>query len=395
MPRHNTFQHQNYPTSPAIPPVFQKVEVGDAEGIDFSQLHKQLKIGNVIIVSGTFRGDDPFALAALVSRSGQSDSPLRGVLDSVAGGIKKATVSMTGSMIGDIANYTDEFRDRFQELVGDDPTVEILDPTWSSQNNHQARADLAIKLLLQLNRIQPTPERMTLMWGHSHAGNGFAILSNLLANHRPSVVRFFEAAGQSSAEWLEAERILRDAPSPHPWAQSLCFAAFGTPVRYGWDTAGYRSLVHVLFHRNQQPADSIRTQPLYPMYAFKDILAAKYGDWIQAFAIAGTDVTPTAFQNVEQRLIDVLEHGLADPVIDEDLLKIKIDRIRTACARWKSGTRCHNDGLHLLLDYEPSGRKTTLGGVVEHARFGHGVATTITWLPVHLALVMRTLVESH
>lgn len=394
MPRHNQFQHQNYPTSPSIPPVFQKVAVDDADGIDFGQLHKRLKFGNVILVPGTFRGDDPFALAALLAGSGKTDSPFRGVLDSVADGMKKATLSMTGAMIGDIANYTTEYRDLFQKLVGDDPSVEILEPMWSSQNNHQARADLAIKLLLQLNRLQPTPERMTLMWGHSHAGNGFAILSNLLANHRPSVSHFFESAGQSSEDWLEAESILQDAASPHPWAQSLCFATFGTPVRYGWDTAGYRSLVHVLFHRNQQPSDSVLTQPLYPMYSMKDIVAATFGDWIQAFAIAGTDVTPSPLKEVEERLAKVLESNLQQPVFDEDLLRIKINRLREACARWKSGTRCHNDGHHLLLDYEPSGRKTRLGLPVEHARFGHGVATTTTWLPVHLTLVMRTLVES-
>lgn len=394
MPAHNAFQHQNYPTSPAIAPVLQKVSVDDADGVEFFHLHTRLKIGKVILIPGTFRGDDPFALAASLSGFVKPDNPMQGMLNSVAAGMKKATVAITESVVGDVANYTDEYQQQFEELVGDDPTVEILNPIWSGQNNHQARADLAIKLLLQLKRVNPTPERMMLFWGHSHAGNGLAILTNLLANNRVAVRRFFEAAGQTSEEWLEAERLLRESTSPHPWARSVCIAAFGTPVRYGWDTSGYRFLLHLMHHRNQQPHDSILTRPIYPMHAMKDILTAKYGDWVQAFAIAGTDVIPSALEDTEERVAAVLEAGLQDPVFDEELQKIKIDRIREACARWRPGTRCHSDGHHLLLEYEPSGRKTKLGSPVENTRFGHGVATTTTWLPVHLALVMRALANS-
>ena len=95
----------------------------------------------------------------------------------------------------------------------------------------------------------------------------------------------------------------------------------------------------------------------------------------------------------EQSIATVLEAGLKDVVLDERLRKIKIKRVRDVCSRWKPGTRCHDDGEHLLLEYEPSGRKTKLGSPVENTRFGHGVATTTTWLPVHLALVMRALAK--
>ena len=393
MPTNNAFRHQNYPTSPAIAPVFQKVSVDDADGIEFSRLHTSLKIGKVILVPGTFRGDDPFGMAAMLTGMGKPDSAAMGMLNTMAGGMKKATLAMTESFVGDVANYTDEYRQQFQELVGDDPAVEILDPTWSGQNHHQARADLAIKLLLQLKRMNPTEDRMMLLWAHSHAGNALAILSNLLANQRSAVQQFFEAAGQQSEEWLEARELLRQAPSPHPWANSVCFAAFGTPVRYGWDPSGYRFLLHLLHHRNQQPKDSILTQPLYPIHSVKDVLTAKYGDWVQAFAIAGTDLAPTVIGENEQSIATVLEAGLKDVVLDERLRKIKIKRVRDVCSRWKPGTRCHDDGEHLLLEYEPSGRKTKLGSPVENTRFGHGVATTTTWLPVHLALVMRALAK--
>ena len=53
---------------------------------------------------------------------------------------------------------------------------------WSSGNDHLARAEAAVKLF---NRLADLPidlatERL-LLWGHSHAGNVFALLTNLLA----------------------------------------------------------------------------------------------------------------------------------------------------------------------------------------------------------------------
>lgn len=392
MPRHNHFQHQNYPTTPASTPEFRTVRVTDGQGINFLQLHQRSRIAKVIVVPGTFGGDDPLAIAAMLREASSKDSPVRSTLEKLSSGLRKTTQAISETLRNDVAAYTDGFISKFQKLVGDDPSVEMLSPTWSSQNNHLARAELAINLLLQLDRMQPTEDRRILLWGHSHAGNGFAILSNLLANHRPSVERFFEAANQTSEDWVRARQILKAAASPHPWASCLHLVCFGTPVRYGWDCDGYRSLLHLLHHRTQPSSKSIQTFPLYPPHSLADTISAKYGDWIQAFAIAGTDMVPSALEESDQRLAKVLEAGLAPAVIDEELRqKTMPDRLRQACARWKSGTRCHSDGQQLLIKYEPCGRTTTLGNPIENARFGHGVATTIDWLPTHLALTMEKL----
>jgi hypothetical protein len=45
----------------------------------------------------------------------------------------------------------------------------------------------------------------------------------------------------------------------------------------------------------------------------------------------------------------------------------------------------------MLIDYIPSGQRTSLGQEVETTVMGHGVATTLKWLPAHLNVVMEAL----
>jgi len=388
MPDQNQFLHQSYPTSPAIAPSFHKLTVNDGQNKDFSRLHMDLQVDHVILVHGTFMGDDPFAIAETLRAISESAPAFKKPIDALALRIQQYTKPLTDRVTGDVGNYTAEFRDAFQQLVGDDPAVHLMNPTWSGQNHHLARADLAVRLMCLLDDLRPEPHQRVLLWGHSHAGNGFAILSNLLANDRAAVSRFFDAASISEPHWQRAASILQDAPSPHPWSQSLLIAAFGTPVRYGWDTGGYNKLVQILHHRNYDKDNPVVTKTLYPPYSFGDMVSATYGDWVQAFGIAGTDTTvPTAGKSLEQ-LAKVLEAGLTEPEHGLDTKFILSSRVRNVCARWKTGTRCHTDGLNLLVEYEPSGR-LSLVIPIEESLFGHAVATAINWLPAHVAMVMQ------
>lgn len=192
MPRQNGFRHQSYPTRPAVPPVVMKLDGDAVQSLDFGHLHTQFGVRKVLLVHGTFAGDDPFGIHAMM-RAGAETLPVAmqraasSVIDRLAGQTKRLTDAITS----DVANYSDGYRKQFQTLVGDDPEVSRLEPTWSSENNHVARAGLAVRLLNELvafhaEGFDPDHER-ALLWGHSHAGNGFAILSNLLANDRGSV----------------------------------------------------------------------------------------------------------------------------------------------------------------------------------------------------------------
>lgn len=90
-------------------------------------------------------------------------------------------------------------------------------------------------------------------------------------------------------------------------------------------------------------------------------------------------------------LTELLEAGLPEPEHGFDTRFIVPKRVRDACRRWKEGTRCHADGQNLLVEYKPSGLKTPLGNPLEHSVLGHGVATTMAWLPAHLALILKSL----
>ena len=392
MPVENHFQHQQYPTEPVTTPVLRTLNVDEAAGTDFSQLHTALRIGRVVLVHGTFMGDDPLGIADALKSVAESVPLLAGQLNRLAEASKEKTRPFTTAVTGDVGNYHEPYRKRFQELVGDDPQVELLSPTWSGQNNHLARADLAVRLLHQLLARPLLADQNVLLWGHSHAGNAFALLTNLLANHKPSVTQFFDAAAQDGVtHWDQVRKNLESAPSPHPLASRLFIAGFATPVRYGWDTDGCAKLVHVTFHRPYDETIPMRAKPLFPPQQIPDVTNARWGDWVQAFAIAGTDVSSIPTRIINQNLTAILEANLPELQYGLDTRFISPRRIRDACVRWKTGTRCHTDGMNLLVDYELSGDVSAIGQPIELSLLGHGVATTIRWLPTHLKLVMEAM----
>lgn len=362
----------------------------DPGPVDFRRLHTQHGVQQVIVVPGTFAGTDPFNIAGTLRAVPRHLPVLGSQFHSAADRIENRTKQIFDSAAKDMGNFTDEFTRRFEELVGGDPQVSLLDPGWSGQNHHFARADLAVRLLSRLVTRNVVGAEQILLWGHSHAGNGFALLSNLLANHRQSVDRFFEVCGRpEAAHWQQAHEALRTSPSPHPLARHITAVTFGTPVRYGWDTNGIRQAYHVLFDRGADDPTRVTTEPVFPP-RFHDIRNATYGDWVQAFAIAGTDVVPPASGPLERnrRIAELLQQGLEPPELTADTRLIPGSHLRVLCARWKTGTRCHTDGYNLLVDYQP-GDHTETERPVESSVFGHGIATTHAWLPAHLALLLH------
>ena len=392
MPLRNLFQHQFYPTQPAIVPTVRTLECFEAAERSFHSLHTKHRIGRVLLVHGTFMGDDPLGLSETLKSLGHGLPVIGPQLERLAAMLLENTRPVATSLVDDIGNYTEDFRELFQKLVGDDPQVDFLEPTWSSQNHHLARADLAVRLIHQL-LLRPCPsDQRVLLWGHSHAGNAFALLTNLLANDQTAVAAFFAAAGQQPGEhWAAVRKSLASSTTPHPLARRVSIVTFSTPVRYGWDTSGCCQIVHVTFHRPHDPEHPFLTMPLYPPHAVSDILSAKWGDWVQAFAIAGTDVSSAVSLTANEMLTKLLEANLPEPQHDVDTRFIPSKLLSDTCARWKLGTRCHSDGANYLVDYKPSGTMTPIGQSLESTMMGHGVATTLKWLPAHLSLVLEAL----
>jgi hypothetical protein len=404
MPKNNAFKHQAYPTAPTVEPQVLAVEAQAADVVDFSRLHSEFGISHIELVHGTFAGTDPFGIHALMRSLIADASPaLQLALTPVIAKLEEATKKFTETVTADIANFNESYRATFQEMAGDELIISRPEPAWSSENTHLARAALAVRLLCRLDDLQhqgldPQFDHV-MFWGHSHAGNGMALLTNLLANDAASVEAFFEAAGDALGDdGRRAREILSRHDGPHPMAQSLIIVTFGTPVRYGWDTNGCRQLLHITHHRpfdENQPAQTVpavsspngddpgfgATVSSLQQTVF-DAMLARHGDWVQTFAIAGTDLQPTVNREANQTLGEYLERNL--PNSTPQSIKERLPIVRE---RWKTATRLHADGLNLLIEYPAT--KLTRFGNAHQSVFGHGVYTRTEWLPTHVELLMN------
>lgn len=224
-------------------------------------------------------------------------------------------------------------------------------------------------------------------------GNGFALefkiaggagilddLTNLRAADGETLERFFAAACSyycwplwerpDVPVWQHALETLREAERPIEKLE-LDIVTFGTPIRYGWDTAGCSHLLHIVNHRplEDRPPYLAKWPP-----RIEQLLTAEDGDYVNQIGIAGTNFPPTLLQ-VRTLLAEFRLNRLLQPgVRGRDLL----DRLRI-------GARVPEDGTTLLVNYGPGE-----GAIVQHA-LGHAVYTREKWLLFHAEEVARRL----
>ncbi len=401
------FRHQTYPCKPAQPAQFAVLAPVDARNVDFARLHGEFGISRALAVHGTFVGDDPLALNAWIGSLIARRVPALASL--IEEQLKRVTGSIADAVLGDRGNIAPHFPNDFQHLTGNEVEAERL--IWSGANTHTSRATLALRLLdrldsLMLEGFDPLQHRV-LLWGHSHAGNGFALLSNLMANDAASVDAFFdcfvadELEPSTRALLRRCRNLLAEHRGPHPMSRALLAVTLGTPVRYGWDLRGLAQLFHVSHHVPADPDHPERCPPPLAAACSNDgaglavkaaawieeltaIYEARYGDWIQLFGIAGTDWPPPPHgRSTESRLRRFLERDLDPPTPDA-----LTERFPVMCRRWHGATRLHAAGHNLLVRYTaPDGRPA------EEARImlGHGIYTRRQWLPAHAHLILQQL----
>ena len=399
MPRQNCFRHQPYVAwaAPPMPATVAAVRPDQLANIDVGETLRRSRVRHLFLVHGTFVGDDPFGLAQKLDELTESVPRLfRPAFQAFAAEswgrvLRSINQKLSGRLLGETASFRDDYVAEFRALLGSDgPTVERFD--WSSGNDHISRAEAAVSLF---NRLAALPmdaaADRVLLWGHSHAGNVFALLSNLLANDRVAVEQFFQAASggaETGTDWTGARERLAAAPTPHPLAKSLCLVTMGTPVRYGWDCDGYSRLLHIVHHRPASGLPDFIAKPALPQTP-EEIVGAKFGDWVQSFGIAGTNVLPVdrGRRAVNRSLRDLLDAGLNVPesAADKSFLDRLPESIRSHIqermkdlsilrARLQCGMRVPADGdAAWLFDY----------GANETEILGHGMYTKRAWLPFH------------
>lgn len=335
-------------------------------------------VAAVYLAHGTFAGTDATGLLVEIDR----------LLPGIGAAMRRAVKQIVDALARDAGNYTADYARTFAEAIDDgaDEALPVRLFHWSSENSHIGRADAAVRLIDELAALELPPGKRVLLWGHSHAGNVFALMTNLLAGDRQKVEQFFDAA-EPFYRWpvlhkfdLPVWKRVRDRlldGSDDPAVSSippLDIVTFGTPIRYGWDVRGCGKLLHFVHHRPKESWPAYRA-PFPPRV--QDVLAAVDGDYVQQFGIVGTNVMPSPFTWracwADWRLNRLLQPGL---------------RARDLLANLRPGCRVHNAGTTLLVDYGPMP-----GNVAQHLA-GHAVYTRLDWLAYHAEQTVRWLYGS-
>jgi hypothetical protein len=378
MPKNNRFAHQNYEANrPSSLWHLLRAAVATADSFqDDTRLtnaglrFRAAGIGGIYLVHGTFAGDDALGLIRTASIA----------FPELAQRARRLHKQTSDSLFQDAGNYTEPFADQFQQAVG----IPVHLVRWSSENHHVARAHAAVCLIDRLWRSEPSGGDRLLLWGHSHGGNVFALMTNLLVADRSSRRRFFRACrsfylggSRDDAEfsaWRRVQELLRRGEGPS-LAARLDLVTFGTPIRYGWDSGGYTRLLHFVHHR---PRPGLPPQQTGLPSSLDDVSSAADGDYIQHWGIAGTNLTPNVFAwrtwLAELRLGRLVQAG---------------QRRRDLLQRLKAGVRVPEEGETLLVDYsdsiEPFPRNF----------LGHAVYTRRRWLPFHAQEVANRFYGEH
>ncbi len=418
MPANNQFRYQTYRKSSTPHGAYHLYTpdsvfssgplAGDSK--DFSlELNQQIKtagkkfqnssLRKIYLVHGTFVGNDALGFFDTFSRFSEEISiRMRSMASHVFYG-----------MLNENARYKKPYANQLNTWLhptATHQTIQIDFFNWSSQNNHIGRANAAVHLLGDLARDAEQGVDHVLLWGHSHAGNVFALLTNLIAASAPTRDRFFSAtekyaqgSSENKAAWKYACETLKHRNHP-VFKAKRDIVTFGTPISYGWDTAGYDRLLHFVNHR-----PSLNTEEFLATFPpdWKQVLAGEGGDFVQQVGIAGTDFPP----------LKLLQKSyLADQDLQQyfqrEMPKMQLFE------RLKFGQRVAEDGLTLLVDYaatiknlrlekylQEAKEATTVRGKIKRSLssagkninlmteqlLGHTLYTHVEWLPFHLVEV--------
>jgi hypothetical protein len=332
---------------------------------------RDARVGVVYLAHGTFAGHDAFGLIAELGR----------VFPTASDAMRRVIKQLIDAAAHDVGNYTGAYAKVFEEAINREGAehIPVRRFLWSSENHHIGRADGAVRLLDTIASLELLPGQRVLLWGHSHAGNVFALCSNLLSGNQEAIEHFFEATSvyyrwpllgcvdipvwKHVREMLLADRFPRERP--------LDLVTFGTPVRYGWDDRGYARLLHFINHKPVSGLPEYQA-PFPPK--MENVMQAIDGDYVQQFGIAGTNFMPSLLQWRAWWADNRLNRLLQPPQETRDLLE-----------RFRVGKRVPEAGTTLLVDYgKPDGT------VAQHFA-GHAVYTRREWLLFHAEEVARRL----
>ena len=335
----------------------------------------------VLFVHGTFVG--PMGVLSLVPGLGTM-LPLSPALAPS----QSNTRTVGDAFVGDVSNYTAEYVRAFESAT----KITSNRFLWSSENNNRARLDAAVELAVHLcslidgGRVVGHGPHRILVHAHSHGGQVLALLTHLLSAIQGSgedgpgtcdhystsngealgfgtqLFHFLNKYPHASIGLDELQRCLKVVSSVH-----LDIVTFGTPVRILWASYERFRLLPFVNHRSES--------------SLWGALVARDGDYIQDWAIQGTD-TPRHFAHGEEdaALASVIgDAGAFAPTLLASFLRA--GKAPQAASVHKCGRRCpvyYGTGIevesNVYIDYEDDKNSSQLFAATD-SHMGHGVYT--------------------
>lgn len=307
-------------------------------------------VGGVVFVHGTFTGTDPLSAYRAVERA------LPGFGRELARTLQRKTRGYVQRFLGDVGNFGGGYVRLFEEALRPrGARIPCTDFVWSSENHHVGRLEGALGLLRALAthaELGAGANARLLVIGHSHAGQLFALVTQLLARSiATEAILDIARARALDVAALEADLETLDG-------RGVDFVTLGAPARYAWATVhGVRAL-HVIG------------------IAPEGTRASLSGDWVRRLAVEGSDFPPL---DVEDRRINAtLAQSLG--------AGFSPAKLATAI---RSGMSLPAHGEIAFVDYADRG----LGGVVASG-LGHGAYTRLDGMLFHARLVADRLYVS-
>ncbi len=377
--------HQHYTADPPTTP-YRLLAARSAPEAAKDQNHALSRTGErlrdarvraVYLVHGTFVGNDPLGVASIFQR----------LWPEAADTLRQFHKSLADRVIRDVGNYTEQFASRLQQGISGErsQSLPVRRFVWSGENHHLARFDAALRLIEDLVSQNFQPGDRVMLWGHSHAGNVFALMSQLLSGEEQTIESLLDAVGvylrglpcdaTGRSEKNARQQYFRELLLRKRALADVHFDAvtFGTPIRYAWNTSKSWNLLHIVYHRPTPGlADYLTCFPP----TWDEVNRAAHGDYVQQIGIAGSNtiINPLCWRAV-----------LADRRLHR-LLQCDIP-FHQLWQRLKLGMRVPCSGCTLLIDY---GRQR--GNMLSHIA-GHGVYTRDKWMAFHAGLISRQLYE--
>lgn len=340
MPKRNNFKHQIYTDQPPKAPfeVFSATLPPPPGTAGFNQSVKTFsqriedKIDAIYISHGTFVGNDALGWVAQIERAiPDSGSKLR-----------QLGKRLTDALTKDSGNFMDGFAD----LIKSNIPARLF--TWSGENVHTGRCRAAIDQLAQMfDRIDSEPR--VLLWGHSHAGNIAALITNLIGADEWVRNQFFDLMwpfypDADDNPLLKVQKSLEDESLKQQL--KIDVANFGTPICYGWDTGGYRNLLHIVNHKTNAGTED------YLAPAISITGEGIVGDIAQLLGITGSNFWPYLLTQTTRETEKKIHEFLAPDITRRDYLQ----RLQMECVLLKKAQR-----YSLTTTTKTAGRKSWLG----------------------------------